>query len=378
MRSECDKLAFYEWPRKAVGEPQDMNIERQHLQSVVYLCRKITRHGVKQSDPYCTGFIVNLPDPINGCSWDYLVTARHCIDEVPASEIIVRANSATQWREFTTHKNEWKTHDTADVAAILFNPPDDIDYKTVPFSALVNRYRVSPPPEMPVNAPIRRHIEDGTIQVRLGDELFFVGLLIQSAGKKKNLPIVRFGHISRLPEEIVSFKSEALQKIEVPVWLAECRSWGGHSGSPAYWYQTLHQGDLIQTPDGKTHTVVVGVNYLINLAGLVSGHSNVRQKAKTGAGEFEYQANAGMALITPADYMTELLMRNDLQEERADRVAKCKSKQSTASFDAAAVILDDTEAPQSKHKKNRDIPIPPISREKFFTDLTKATRRRKP
>src|SRR5207253_3257650 len=39
------------------------------------------------------------------------------------------------------------------------------------------------------------------LEVGVGDEVFFVGLFVQHAGEARNLPMARFGHISRMPVE---------------------------------------------------------------------------------------------------------------------------------------------------------------------------------
>ncbi len=52
--------------------------------------------------------------------WLYVVTARHCIEEVPTDTIYVRINTTEGFVDKRTTKNDWYRHDSADVAAILF------------------------------------------------------------------------------------------------------------------------------------------------------------------------------------------------------------------------------------------------------------------
>ncbi len=299
-----------------------MDIQRQHLKSVVFLCIEQTDDdGKAYNQPVSTGFVVNFPDPLHNCSWNYLVTARHCIEEVPGSQIVVRVNTTDVYRDFATDQGDWFTHDSADVATLLFTPPTDAMFEAIPFSVLIRNYTVAAPPEVPKDSIIRQHAEMGAFKVRIGHEVFFTGLFAESAGKQRNLPIVRFGHIARMPEERITFKTRARGEIDLAVYLAECRSWGGHSGSPAYWYNEVKSSDLIRA-DGKEYTAVVGQYYMIGLLGLVTGHFAIPEKGRSDdAGiEIETRLNAGIAMITPADEIAALLMRDDLQEDRQDRI----------------------------------------------------------
>ncbi len=62
--------------------------------------------------------------------------------------------------------------------------------------------------------------------------VFFVGLFAQDYGRQQNLPVARFGQISRMPIEPVTFKYPGGVTTKALAYLVECRSWGGHSGSP--------------------------------------------------------------------------------------------------------------------------------------------------
>jgi hypothetical protein len=176
-----------------------------------------------------------------------------------------------------------------------------------------------------------------------------------------------------MPEELISFHTQARGDIKLPLYLTECYSWGGHSGSPAYWYNELKVGDTVKI-DGKAHQVVVGQHYVVGLLGLVTGHFDSTQATTLGTSvKTQVKVNAGIAMVTPADYIVELLMRDDVQEDRSDRVAKSPKKKSTAAFDAAAVVLD---SETQTTRRGAIIPVPP--RKQFETDLPKAIRKRKP
>jgi hypothetical protein len=60
-----------------------------------------------------------------------------------------------------------------------------------------------------------------------------VGRFINHEGKQRNLPSVRFGHISQMPNEKIR---QDFRSFDQESFLIECRSIGGYSGSPVFVY----------------------------------------------------------------------------------------------------------------------------------------------
>jgi hypothetical protein len=60
----------------------------------------------------------------------------------------------------------------------------------------------------------------------------------------------------------------------------------------------------------------------MSLMGLVSGHWDIRSNAKTEGfdGKVTMKLNSGMAIVTPAAAIQELMMRDDVVEDRKERV----------------------------------------------------------
>jgi hypothetical protein len=79
------------------------------------------------------------------------------------------------------------------------------------------------------------------------------------------------------------------------------------------------------------------------------------------------QRNSGIAIVSFRESVLEVLQHPRLIEMR--EVEKKKRAKATAP------TLDDAQKPK---RRNRDIEIPPVNRGRFFGDLTKATRKRKP
>jgi len=77
----------------------------------------------------------------------------------------------------------------------------------------------------------RRPDASDQIVLGYGDDIFMVGRFITFDGKQRNTPVVRFGQISMLPAEPVEVDGGRAQE---EVFLVECRSIGGLSGSPVF------------------------------------------------------------------------------------------------------------------------------------------------
>jgi len=227
---------------------------------------------------------------------------------------------------------------------------------------------------------LRQNFPQG-IAVEVGDELFSPGLFIQSAGQNRNLPVIRFGNIARMPgREMITLNAGARGDILIRAYLAETHSWGGFSGAPVFWHydytiatpiNAIRLGPvppsstlaMPQRSQPERLNVVIGKGWTIALLGLVSGHFGIPTKAKNHA-DIETEINAGMAVITPSANIRELLMRDDMREDRHRRAGADQEPAAVADF-----------APEPR-RKTRDIPIPPISRDKFVDALKKATTRK--
>ena len=262
------------------------------LGCTAFLC--LENGGQSGPTPRGTAFAVSVPEndrpDVAHC---YLITARHNLELAQTDSIIVRLNTGKGFRDIRTDRARWHKHDSADVAGMLFNGEQ---LEQIPLAAFVGadfpyHFRFS---EAGANFP-----------VSVGTELFFVGLFIQAPGRGQNLPIARFGHISRMPSEIVLSFADGVYSFKEVAYLAECGSWGGDSGSPAFCI--FHKTENDGTP----------LRYIAFL-GLVSGHYDVATKVKVRDAQeaFEAAVNSGIAIITPAEFVRELLFREDVVEER--------------------------------------------------------------
>jgi hypothetical protein len=246
--------------------------------------------------PKGTAFAVSVSDSDRSdVAYCYLVTARHNLEVAQTDRIFVRVNTDDGFRDILTDRSRWQKHDSADVACLLFS---SAQLEQIPLSVFVGadfpyHFRFS---EAGANFP-----------VSVGTEVFFVGLFVQQPGRGWNLPIARFGHVSRMPTEpIAQSFCDGAYSFEQVAYLAECRSWGGHSGSPAFCiFHTKEKGAPLR---------------YIGFLGLVSGHYDIPTAVKSRNDEERFLAavNSGIAVVTPAESVRELLFRDDVTEARTE------------------------------------------------------------
>ena len=319
----------YKLPRRILGEEDAMHVRSECMRSVAFLCLE-DRDGTRK--PVATAFRVVLQDSeMPSMCWPYFVTARHCIEDIPTNEIWVRINKKTHgFVDFKTKQDDWLVHESADVAILLATLSGDVfeqlDIDAIPIESFVtDRYRYAGP-WLPAIAPANPFLEEGGWLLNVGEEIYFVGLFVQETGLQRNLPIARYGTISRMPEEPIKMKRHDTT-FEQYAYLVECRSWGGHSGSPAIWVWpgVMGKGQM---------TLPMGI--VQGFMGLVSAHYEIPVAAKTKGdilGEIRTGINAGMGIITPSHYITELLQRNDVIEDRAQRRKEIQKQKDVPTMD---------------------------------------------
>jgi hypothetical protein len=282
--------------------------------TVSFLCAEETDdYGEIKIVPQATAFFVRVPvhEDYPGTSMDYLVTARHCVEEANAiGKAFLRINTTEGHFDVVTKPADWVSHDSADVAAVLMLPTTlpkgvkttDLDQGSIPVSTFVGpAYRFEG--ELPGFGPV-------SVEIGTGDELYLFGLFSQNYGAERNLPVARSGHISRMPSEVTLTSNET--NFQIIAYLAELLSWGGISGSPVFFRHPI----LLETQAENTSFELAHISALL---GFVSGHYEIQKMAKTQGdvlGTVQVKMNSGIAMVTPAHNITDLLMREDVVEAR--------------------------------------------------------------
>jgi hypothetical protein len=240
---------IYVRTRSYLGDPSEarMQIPDEIRKCVVFIGvntnkgmdLKGTAFFVEEEGKYDTRFI-------------HLVTAKHILESWAkdrSDPIYIRINLKNGKRDFVpTNYDQWIPHpnDSVDIAVIPnINLHNDMDIDFIPY-------------------PLVKLLSNDVIkefEVGIGDEVFLPGLFTRHFGEEKNIPIVRTGNIAAMPEE----------KIEGEIlYLIECRSIGGLSGSPVF----VHLGNTRRIDCGlAAHISEKGkFDYPFYLLGVMKGH----------------------------------------------------------------------------------------------------------
>ena len=296
------------------------------LRSSVFLCVEENVYGVTERVPKATAVLIAL-SLSNTARVTYAVTARHAIYEArPYGKLFIRMNTKSGgFVEVETKVDDWQTHGAADVAAILVLRsalPAGVVSEDLDITAIQIESFVGSPPEyswegspLPAIGPVK-------IYPTVGEELYFIGLFSEQYGIERNLPIARFGHISRMPSPIRLEDPDGTQ-YEAVAYLAEFHSWGGHSGSPAYFLHPLTLDLTIVDDNNKPTGREAFQSFVSGFIGIITGHYDIEKKATGGGalGTIQTALNSGIAVVTPAAAVRQLLMAPDVvaQRERLHR-----------------------------------------------------------
>lgn len=237
--------------------------------------------------------------------WNYLITARHTIEKEDSDVLYVRFNRKSGGTiDVPVHREDWVHHDSADVSAILM--PGEAYLTDVQYIPIPTKWFVGPGPEYRYTGP--QNPDPAGLRPNVGDEICAMGLFVQDFGAESNLPVARFGRISRMPSTMKIEKYDGDQSRSV-AWLVELLSWGGVSGSPVLWGRNTLNSK--QKATGELLEVRAGC--LTTLLGLVHGHFHKAEKAEVQGdvlGEIRMKMNTGIAIVTPACAIVELLNQN--------------------------------------------------------------------
>jgi len=251
--------------------------------------------------PNGTGFFVGVKNEENPSIFNvYLVTAKHVLQDTKGnylSTIIIRLNKLdgnSQLIKMELNKNiEILTHTDDDVDIALFNClPDQklFDFKFIQDNLIST------------NEIIEKN------EIAEGDEVFFTGLFTSHVGQKRNQPIVRFGRVALISDEKIEWKEKDNPAKFLDLYLLECQSYGGNSGSPVFFQLN---------PLRKPGQLSLG-GPVIFLAGVMKGSfltGSEVQIAETNNKIFSLQ-NIGIAAVTPAQKLHEILFSEKLIELR--------------------------------------------------------------
>lgn len=252
----------------------------------------------------------------------YLVTCKHVIkpllDERLPIDVRVNCQGKTDVY-FSRLANNWYYHSDDVVDLAILPMWKSIPKPTVPlaFGAWdFNAIQLTP-----------KILAERGDQLAEGDEVLFIALFDRYTGYHRNIPVVRYGRIALLTDELLQGEYGPTHE-----YLIEAQAYPGNSGAPIY---RIFEPRPKQTLDGKV-TVLPPMLYLLGV--VVAFYPDVQtifQYTRSRGGEIETQlyTHFGISAVIPAERIHEILYSEALINERLQyaREKHAKNKPEPAS-----------------------------------------------
>lgn len=285
-----------------------MSIADEWRKLAIFVCAENRKAEIV---PVGTAFLVAW-DLGAGVHLTYAITNRHTLELPGRKTVYLRVNTRNGTEDILMPLSQWRRHPKDDIAAALVRLDDErCETPSLPWDAL------TPDTDRPAEGA-GKHLYRSDIGV--GDEVFYAGLFYPHAGKKRILPVLRFGHISLLPSESepIPIEWDAKPKkvsLEVPAYLIEARSWRGFSGSPVAMYDTF-AARMRNFQENIRSREIGGIGVI----GIVSQFWDYLPPGPEGP-------HAGMVAVSPASRIRELLTTKIFVKERETIVKKRKERE---------------------------------------------------
>lgn len=236
-----------------------------------------------------TGFFLPVPTSQTNRVAVYAVTNRHVIKKHD-KPTIREWKKAQKFGYVDTERDEWHCGEIDDLAVRLMGQyqPGTL----APLDADFSDWLASPD-----------HLEQRLIGI--GDEVFMMSRFSPIIGKEKNRPTVRFGYISRLPDEPIEHDGKMCE-----AFLVEMRSIGGCSGSPVLvHYPSMQLTPSLRIPETHRFLGVDAGHFPYKVRGTIADPF-VQGK------EVVISTSSAMAVVVPAWKLRELLESPHVVAER--------------------------------------------------------------
>ena len=235
-----------------------------------------------------TGFFVRVPQEKNPTkAVGYLVTAKHVlINELYSfhERIVIRLNNknggySLHYIDFKEHNIFTHSDKDVDIAVISISPdPSLVDFRFIPSEMFATKDKIK------------------EVEITEGCDVFFSTFFNSYLGEGRNEPILRFGKLSLMPENKIAFQINQNSKTKLmDLYLVECLSFGGNSGSPTFF------------------NLGIGQIYSIYFAGIVIGSFH---NTEIFASNTFLKQNVGIAAVVPAFKLMEVLLSKEVTKNR--------------------------------------------------------------
>lgn len=266
--------------------------------------------------PLGTGFFVIYPDARGGPDFIfcYLATAKHVLKDfdgtyLPKIKLRLNLKSPSDGNGFDL-ATEIPVADQSGNLLWLHSKNEADDLALFPLLPDQKKYDFK-------GIPVLMFVDDSSLKsdaVEEGDSLYFIGLMEQYYGSKKNHPVVRRGTLALMTDEQIPTPTG-----QQSVFIAELESWPGNSGAPVFLnLGGLRKNALFLTGSIKLMGILVG-GFLNNMSAPVIGRPVTFFEGNG--------ANTGVSFIVPAPRIKEILDAPEVQHYRDDQVQRSlKSK----------------------------------------------------
>lgn len=261
--------------------------------------------------PYGTAFNVVWDE--SGVFANYIITARHVVDDIKASGRPICAR-------LHTHAEKIEFHDLSQVPWFTHPTIANCDIVVAPSNFTPEKYKFAVTRLNP-GILTKEYVEANDIGC--GDEVFTVGLLARHFGKERNIPIVRMGNIAAMPEEEIDLGSAGKHA----AYLVESRSIGGLSGSPVFLNTPPIRlvGTQLINNIGHESEYLIGVN--IGLFEVGADGDRLASEPKSSRRDFLETMSAGIAVVIPIDRAVEIIHSPPLAISRAMALEQFRAAQ---------------------------------------------------
>jgi hypothetical protein len=259
-----------------------------------------------------TAFLIEYPDKRGGPDYGfyYIATAKHVLRDTDGKfipSVDVRLNLRSASGEDQTDKVQLPVTD-ANGNLLWLHSNDDADEAVVlPFLPDMQKFEFKA-------IPTDMFVSDSELKsdaVQEGDNLYFIGLMAQFYGTKRNSPVVRRGTLAMMTDEKVATLTGP-QK----VFIAELQSWPGNSGSPVFLNLNGFRGSTISVGGGLKFLGILLGSFLNKVSGTVG---NLQFIGGDGA-------NTGISLIVPAASLKAILDSDSAQKSRDQAISAIPKK----------------------------------------------------
>jgi hypothetical protein len=281
----------------AGGVAMAMHVPSDIKDLVVFVYVKDTAGNAR---PAGTAFFVGVPVEGNPeRSFVYIVTAKHVLTRGDGGPFLQEVYVRLDKRDGGTDLVAVPLTTSGNKRTVFVHSDSNVDLAVIPAVPSQERYQYR---ILPVEMiPEQKHLSARGIAE--GTEVFFAGLFTPHVGQQQSYPIVRFGHVSLLSDEKISWNGKMLE-----LYLVETGTYGGNSGSPVFFYQGAD----------RTPGVLTVGSPKLTLAGVMKGAFEKGSPIKvvsTGAVPYSL-SNLGIAAVIPGFQIREILFGEQLKQRR--------------------------------------------------------------